>query len=172
MTSSILRLLNNNNSVEDTVASRRLVKIRLIISTFSNYNEHFRMCKWSSIWTDSHRKRGIHCAWNGALQPNKCMAIKHQHNSKHCTVGEKGRYLIQSYNKSPYTHRKIQKATWQHGKYHQIVRLHNGVRTDLRLSVGVTAVTPMVWLNRFTSAQPSHSLQKKCNQSYIARLKI
>ena len=27
---------------------------------------------------------------------------------------EKGRDLSQSYDKSPYTHRKIQKATWQH----------------------------------------------------------
>ena len=27
---------------------------------------------------------------------------------------------------------------------------------DLRRSVGVTAVTPLVWLNWFTSAQPFH----------------
>ena len=31
---------------------------------------------------------------------------------------------------------------------------------DLGRSVGVTAVTPLVWLNRFTSAQPPHSPQK------------
>ena len=30
------------------------------------------------------------------------------------------------------------------------------LRTDLGRSAGVTAVTPLVWLNRFTSAQPSH----------------
>ena len=30
------------------------------------------------------------------------------------------------------------------------------LRTDLGRSVGVTAVTPLVWLNRFTGAQPSH----------------
>ena len=30
------------------------------------------------------------------------------------------------------------------------------LQTDLGRSVGVTAVTPLVWLNRFTSAQPSH----------------
>ena len=29
-------------------------------------------------------------------------------------LGEKGRDLTQSYDKSPYTHRKTQKATWQH----------------------------------------------------------
>ena len=36
--------------------------------------------------------------------------------------------------------------------------------TDLGRSVGVTAVTPLVWLNRFTSAQPSHLPQQPCNQ--------
>ena len=30
------------------------------------------------------------------------------------------------------------------------------LRTDLGRSVGVTAVTPLVWLNRFRNAQPSH----------------
>ena len=30
------------------------------------------------------------------------------------------------------------------------------LRTDLGRSVGGTAVTKLVWLNRFTSAQPSH----------------
>ena len=30
------------------------------------------------------------------------------------------------------------------------------LRTDLGRSVGVAAVTKLVWLNRFTSAQPSH----------------
>ena len=29
------------------------------------------------------------------------------------------------------------------------------LRTDLGRSVGVTTVTPLMWLNRFTSAQPS-----------------
>ena len=31
-----------------------------------------------------------------------------------CTEREKGRDLTQSYDKSPYTDRKIQKSTWQH----------------------------------------------------------
>ena len=36
--------------------------------------------------------------------------VMHKVNSK-----RKGRYLTQSFDKSPYTHRnKIQKATWQH----------------------------------------------------------
>ena len=29
-------------------------------------------------------------------------------------IREKGRYLTHSYDKSPYTHRQIQKAAWQH----------------------------------------------------------
>ena len=34
------------------------------------------------------------------------------------------------------------------------------LRTDLGRSVGVTAVTPLVWLIQFMSAKLSHSLQK------------
>ena len=45
------------------------------------------------------------------------------------------------------------------------------LRTDLDRSVGVTAVTQLVWLNRFTSAQPSHQPQQPCNQKDI-HLKI
>ena len=33
--------------------------------------------------------------------------------------GEKGRDLTQSYDKRPYTQKKIQKATWQHKKRNQ-----------------------------------------------------
>ena len=33
------------------------------------------------------------------------------------------------------------------------------LRTDLGRSVGVTAVTQLVWLNRFTSAQPYQSIK-------------
>ena len=36
---------------------------------------------------------------------------------------EKGRDPTQSYDKSPYTHRKIQKATWQHKKRHKCVAI-------------------------------------------------
>ena len=54
---------------------------------------------------------------------------------------EKGRYLTQSYDKSPYTRRKYEK---------QLDNMKNSItqrlRTDLGLSDGVTAVTPLVWL--------------------------
>ena len=38
------------------------------------------------------------------------------------------------------------------------------LRTDIGRSVGVTAVTQLVWLNRFTSAQPSHLPQQSSYQ--------
>ena len=41
------------------------------------------------------------------------------------TVREKGRYLTQSYDISPYTHRLIQNATWQHNNATKNYRLHN-----------------------------------------------
>ena len=45
---------------------------------------------------------------------------------------EKGRDLTQSYDKSPYTHRKIQKATWQHRnatKYFDCTTIADRLRT-------------------------------------------
>ena len=117
-----------------------------------------------------------------------------------CVVREKGRDLTQSYDKSPYTNRKIQKATWQEQdkssdidqqppfgdrkisnfqpqnrgggghptmtklKTPQITSITQRLRTDLRRSVGVKAVTQLVWLNRITRAQPSLYPQQPCNQ--------
>ena len=55
---------------------------------------------------------------------------------------EKGRDLIQSYDKSPYTHRKIKKnivTTWKTPPKTSIIQR---LRTDLGWSVGVTAVNP------------------------------
>ena len=40
-------------------------------------------------------------------------------------IKRKGRDLTQSYDKNTYTHRKIQKATRQHKKRHQKLRLLN-----------------------------------------------
>ena len=69
-----------------------------------------------------------------------------------------GRGLNQSYDKSPYTLRKIQKAAWQHKN-----AIKNSITqrfwTDLGRSVGVTTAAQLVWLNRFTRAQPSHLSQ-------------
>ena len=70
-------------------------------------------------------------------------------------IREIGRDLTQSCDKNPYTHRTIQKATWQHKNATKTL-ITQLLRTDLGRSVVVTAVTQLVWLNRFTSAQPSH----------------
>ena len=63
--------------------------------------------------------------------------------------------MSQSYDKSPYTHRKIQKAMRQH-KNATNTSITQRLRTDFGRSVGVTTATPLVLLNRITSAQPSH----------------
>ena len=39
-------------------------------------------------------------------------------------VGDKGRDLTQSYDKSPYTNRNVKRAKWQH-KQRKKVRLHS-----------------------------------------------
>ena len=84
----------------------------------------------------------------------------------------------ESYDKSPYTDRKIQKAReiWlspmtkvptstekskkQHDntKRHQKLRLHKDCRPTYNVgrSVGVTTATLLVCLNTFTGSQPSH----------------
>ena len=40
--------------------------------------------------------------------------------------GEKGRDLTQSYDKSPYTNRNVERAKWQHKQRHKKVWLHRG----------------------------------------------
>ena len=91
-----------------------------------------------------------------------------EENSMPTVTREKGRDLTQSCDKNPYTHRTIQKATWQHKNATKTL-ITQLLLTDLGRSVGVKAVTQLVWLNQFMSAQPSHSPQKLCNQSYMAR---
>ena len=66
----------------------------------------------------------------------------------HLKRKSKGRDLTQSCDKSPYTHRKIQKATWQH-KTPPKTLISQWLRTDLGWSVGAKA-TKLVWLKRFT----------------------
>ena len=63
-------------------------------------------------------------------------------------VREKGRDLTQFYDKSPYTDRKIKKATWKH-KTPPKTSITQRLQTDLGRSVGVTIATQLVWLNRY-----------------------
>ena len=72
------------------------------------------------------------------------------------TTREKGRDQT-PVTKTPTPTEQSKKATWQHKNATKplITQL---LRTDLGRSVGVTAVTQLVWLNQ--SNQPSHSPQK------------
>ena len=71
-------------------------------------------------------------------------------------MSEKGRDLTQSCDKSRYTHRKKFKNQRDNLKNATKTLITQRLRTDLGRSVGVTAVTPLVWLNWFTNAQPSN----------------
>ena len=86
-------------------------------------------------------------------------------SSRMLIVSEIGRDLSQSYNKKPYTHRKIQKATSQH-KNATKPSITQRFRNDFGRSVGVSTAIQLMWLNRFTEFKPSHSPQKLCNQKY------
>ena len=70
-------------------------------------------------------------------------------------IREKGRDLTQYYDKTP-TPTEQSKKQRDKIKTPPKTLITQLLRTDLRRSVGVTAVTQLVWLNRFTSAQPSH----------------
>ena len=74
--------------------------------------------------------------------------------------------LTQSHDKSPYTNRKIQKATW-HYNTPQKTSITQRLRTDLGRSAGVITVTALVWLkNKLTTQKrPQMSItQRKRNQ--------
>ena len=60
---------------------------------------------------------------------------------------EKARDLTQSCDKSTYTHRKSKKQR-DNIKHATKTLITQRLRTDLGRSVGVTAVTQLVWLNR------------------------
>ena len=74
--------------------------------------------------------------------------------TRHEFTREKGRDLTQSCDKNPYTHRTIQKATWQHKNATKTL-ITQLLQTDLGRSVGVTTVTQLVWLNNQFTTQPN-----------------
>ena len=55
---------------------------------------------------------------HGDIDKMRQELARHQQNITGI-MREEGSVLTQSYDKSPYTHRKIQKAKWQHKKRHQ-----------------------------------------------------
>ena len=64
---------------------------------------------------------------------------------------EKGIDLTRLYDKSPYIHRQILNATWQH-KNATKTSITQPLRTDSVRLVGVTIATQLVWFNRFTGS--------------------
>ena len=76
---------------------------------------------------------------------------------------EKERDRTQSFDKTPYIHRKIQKSTWQH-KTPPKTSITQQMRTDLGRSIEVTTTTQLFRWNRLTDSQPPHLQQKLCNQ--------
>ena len=62
--------------------------------------------------------------------------------------------LTQSFDKTPMPTEKSKKQRDNINATKTLITQR--LQTDLGRSVGVTAVTPLVWLNRCTSAQPSH----------------
>ena len=58
--------------------------------------------------------------------------------------------------KAPTLTEKSKKQLQNTTETHPKISITQRLRTDLGRSVGVTAVTLLVWLNRFTSVQPSH----------------
>ena len=73
----------------------------------------------------------------------------------YCDIREKGRDLTQSYDKSPYTHRTIQKAQWQHKKKTPNFD-YTTIADRLRTVSWSKKRHPLVWLNRFMRVRPSH----------------
>ena len=76
--------------------------------------------------------------------------------------------MTQSYDKSPYAHRKWKKATRQH-KTPPNTSITQRLWTDLGRLVGVTTAIQLVSLNHFMGTQPSLYLQKLCNGKDIER---
>ena len=105
----------------------------------SNQNEYKH---WScAIWYS------LHTIWNN--KANNAFGIS-------CYTRKKGRDLTQSCDKKPPTPTEQSKKQRDNIKTPPKTLITQLLRTDLGRSVGVTAVTQLVWLNRFTSAQPSH----------------
>ena len=78
-------------------------------------------------------------------------------------VREKGWDLTQSYDKSPYTHRKPKKKS-DNTQTSPKTSITQRLRTDLGRSAGATTATQLVLLNQLTGSQPSHSPQQLCNR--------
>ena len=114
-----------------------------MILIYIQYNRH--ACFNTGIWTADGCTKHSHKTWFSTASLISVWTVEMELRST--MVREKGRDLTQSYDKNPYIHKNIQKASWQH-KTPPKTSITQRLRTDLGRSVGVTAVTPLVCLNR------------------------
>ena len=79
------------------------------------------------------------------------LSVDIQHYLLILKIRDKGRDLTQSYDKSPFTYRKKKpKSNVTTYKTTPNPSITQRFQTDLGQLIGVTAVTPLVWLNRYT----------------------
>ena len=83
------------------------------------------------------------------------------------TSREKGRYLTQSYDKSPYTNRNVKRAKWQHKQRHKKGSIKQRLRTDLGRSVGVTKATQLVWLTGLRAHLPTNRNNRLIKRTHV-----
>ena len=95
------------------------------------------------------------CTCDGCSQTYTSSLVQPHNHYLQPVKREKGRDLTQSYDKSPFS---TEKSKEQRDNIKNVTKtwIKQRLRTDLIRSVGVTAVAPLMWFNRFTSAQPSH----------------
>ena len=77
--------------------------------------------------------------------------------------GKRRRILTQSFDKSPYTNRKVKRAKSQHKTKPPKSSITQRLRTDLGRWIGVSTATQLVWFTGLR-AQPSNSPQQPCDQ--------
>ena len=69
--------------------------------------------------------------------------------------------MKQSYDKSPYADKKSKTQ-----RHNTKTPPKTSIADRLRTSVGVMIATQLVWLNRLTGSQPSHSPQQLCDRGH------
>ena len=80
---------------------------------------------------------------------------------------EKGRDLTQSYDKSPYTNRNVQRGKVTTQTTPQKSSIKQRLRTDLGRSVGVTKATQLVWLIGLRAHLPTNRNSRLIKRTHV-----
>ena len=96
-------------------------------TSLQRYDRCIKFHDISNCFIDNFKLHGRCWKWWVTVVARKLVG----HISRTIAVRERGRDLTQSYDKRPYTHRKIQKATWQHKKTPPKTSITQRLRTDL-----------------------------------------